>query len=85
MAAPGGTELFDTYEKDYNNISTSLSRRIHTQIPNFTGGTPFCTLDQLERTLNENAEQRKEAIRAAERELDEGDEIVRPMHLLLSV
>lgn len=65
MGAPGGSDIFASCETDYNNISAAVSRRINSQIPNFSG------------------EQKKEAIRAAQRELDEADEILEQMDMEL--
>jgi len=65
MGSLGGTDIFDSYETEYNNISAAVSRRINSQIPNYSG------------------EQKKESIRAAQRELDEADEILEQMDIEL--
>ncbi|KAL1933139.1 hypothetical protein VTP01DRAFT_8817 [Rhizomucor pusillus] len=64
MASPaGGSELFASYEQDFQTVSETIKTKIEQQIPNQSG------------------EQRKATVRAAERELDEVDEILGQMEM----
>jgi len=65
MGDPGGSELFEQYQTEYNNLTAAVSRKINSQIPTLTG------------------DKKKEVVRAAERELDEADEILDQMDVEL--
>lgn len=63
MDGPFGSELFQGYEQDYENISKSIQAKISTHIPEQRG------------------EERKSTVRAAERELEEAEEILGQMEM----
>lgn len=76
MSSTGGSELFSSYEQDFNSIIESIKSKIEQQIPNQRGGKEF-TIETL--TLSYASiclEERKATIRAVEREIDESEEIV---------
>jgi len=37
---PSGSSVFDAYQNDYAQLTATISRRINSQIPSATGGTP---------------------------------------------
>jgi hypothetical protein len=74
--AAGGSGLFENYEQDYSNISTSISRKINTQIPSQAGGKALCKRVRSWVGLIRPTEAKKVTIRAVEREFEEAEEIV---------
>ncbi|KAI9319053.1 t-SNARE [Dichotomocladium elegans] len=62
-SSAGGSDLFASYEQDFQTVSDSIRSKIDQQIPNQSG------------------EQRKATTRAAEREIDEADEIIGQMEM----
>ncbi|KAI9312080.1 t-SNARE [Dichotomocladium elegans] len=62
-SSAGGTDLFQSYEQDFQAACDGIRNKIDQQVPNQSG------------------EQRKATVRAAERELDELDEILGQMEM----
>ncbi|OZJ06358.1 hypothetical protein BZG36_00694 [Bifiguratus adelaidae] len=63
MASNGGSDLFETYESEYNALQAELKSKLEGQLKAQIG------------------EQRKATLRAAEREVEEGEEILGQMEL----
>lgn len=77
-----GSELFESYEHDFNQVSASIGDKINKTIPSQAGGkfwkTKIKTLfEAIYIVLWFNIEKRKATTRAAEREIEEAEEIVR--------
>ena len=49
-AEPVTSELFETYQNEYNTLTANVSRRINSQIPSLTGGAPSRRLALAART-----------------------------------
>ncbi|KAF9103373.1 hypothetical protein BGX27_010606 [Mortierella sp. AM989] len=64
MDVPGGSELFESYEQDYEAIKVSINERLAT-----SGG--------------QTGEIKKQTLRAADREIDEANEILQQMEMEL--
>ena len=66
------SDLFESYEQDYTALSASISRKLHAQLP------------QTSTSASSNSgggEQRRQILRALERELDEAAEILNSMQM----
>jgi hypothetical protein len=87
---PVTSDLFESYQNDYNTLSAAVSRRINSHIPSLAGGAcgrppPTTTTTTHTQTSRSRGcacacvppEKKKEAVRTAERELDEVEELVR--------
>ncbi len=75
------TGLFEQYEQNYTQVSTSVSRKLNTQLPSQSGGTnniPFYSI------LFYSVEQRKETVRQIDGELKALEEACSGMEMELN-
>jgi hypothetical protein len=91
MSAAGGSDLFESYEQDLNQLTQSITQKLTVSVPAQSGGTGgencpsllnpgnFAACLTLKLFLYSSTyylEERKVTLRAVDRELEEADEIV---------